>query len=103
MAIQRIDQSIAKVDRWSGVINTELLRMSFDVVDSNFVSMMRYKPAGVMRLPLASFEPKLREWFERSDALRDWTCTHLEAEVRAADPTWSDVAQLAEGRCLVAD
>jgi hypothetical protein len=99
-ALRQSARSTSQVARWSGVVDTELLRLTFDIVDTDFASIMEDAPAPLLTMPLSAFEPMLVEWLERSDALRDWTCENLRPEVAAADPTWQDVDALARDRCL---
>jgi hypothetical protein len=76
----RIDSAVAEIERWSSLVDPELLRLAYHVADCPFV-----------RDDTISTEPSLYggraemllKWLEASDRLKMWVAANLERELRA--------------------
>lgn len=77
----RIETAVAQIERWSPLVDPELLRMAYQVADCPFV-----------RDETISTEPSLYggraemllKWFEASDGLKMWVAVNHQRELSLA-------------------
>jgi hypothetical protein len=79
-ARHRVTSGTRQVDRWSGLVDVELLRLTYDLADTPMLNLDADDLVALQALPsqqLAGYDNYMHRWFTQSDRVISWLANHM--------------------------
>jgi len=83
-ALTRVETNMAQVERWAPLVSTELMSEVYEVVDCQFLTIVRQGLLDHLQAPFGALSELVAEWFEKSDRLRDRVASELSIALATA-------------------